>query len=118
MKPVGGWYRNRTESRRFTAKELEGDSNPFRFRGEEVTQEHSGVDVHTGNDCPVEIHYHQEYRARFRRGTLSGTWDTHQRNFYRGCKHYPDGEYMRVEPPRAGDGPGRAPTAGCRSPSR
>ena len=96
VKPIRGWSRNGSVERKFTAKDLEGDPNPFRFRGEEVTQEHSSVDVHSGNDCPVEIRYHHEYRARFRRGTLSGTWITHQRNFDRGCKHYPDGEYMRV----------------------
>ena len=110
VKPVGGWYRNRTESRRFTAKDLEGDPNPFRFRGEEVTQEHSSVDVHTGNDCPVEIRYRHEFRATFRRGTLTGTWKTHQRNFYRGCKHYPDGEYMRVN--HTGSVTGRADADG------
>ena len=95
VKPTRGWSRNGSDERKFTARDLEGDP-PFRFRGEEVTQENSSVDVHTGNDCPVEIRYHHEYRASFRRGTLSGTWKTYQRNFYRGCKHYPDGEYMRV----------------------
>ena len=62
VKPVSGWYRNRSESRRFTAKDLEGDPNPFRFRGEEVTQEHS-----------TRRRPHGQTTARWRSATTTST---------------------------------------------
>jgi hypothetical protein len=96
VRPISGSSRMGGEMRTLTAKDLEGDPNPFRFRGEDVTQEMSRTDHHAFPECTVDIQYHHEYRATFRRGVLNGRWLAHQRNYYRNCKDRDDGEYMRV----------------------
>ena len=97
VRPISGWNQRGSRMEKFTSKDLGGDRlEPFRFRGEEVTQETSRTDHHAVSECTVDIQYHHEYRATFRRGVLNGRWIARQRNYYRSCKDRDDGEYMRV----------------------
>jgi len=93
--PIGGWGERGGVRERLTAQQLAYDKEPFQFRGEEVTKVHQGVDHHQG-ECLVDMHYRQEYKARFRRGNLEGRWVATQRNSYRGCQKL-NGEYLRIK---------------------
>jgi hypothetical protein len=96
VRPIGGWGERASVRERLTAEQLARDKTPFQFRGEDVTHVHESVD-HYGGECTADIQYRQEFKARFRRGSLEGRWVATQRNYNRGDCPGGHGEVLRIK---------------------